>query len=317
LSVKGACWWSVLVDDFEPLERRFLVFLPDGLREPAPLMLSFHGQGQDPEDTALGHAFNNMSSRSGMIVVYPQGIDDAADKATDQGTGWNVGTAGVNSTCIPEGVGNSSGCYKSCHHLGKCGPCNWSTCYDDVLFVRALLQKLHGHLAVDRSRVYLHGESNGAMFAHHLVQEMPGAFAAVAFWFGHPLLGFAEGAGAQLIRHAAELRESAMLTLHARSDSTIPIRGGVADGWIYEPLGTVMHVWAALHGCDPRPSGLPTSWDGGRLNFACHEYTSCTSTRRVIQCLYDGVHGEFPEGVDGDEITIWFFLEFSRGAIAI
>merc|ERR1719453_2564890 len=31
-----------------------------------------------------------------------------------------------------------------------------------------------------------------------------------------------------------------------------------------------------------------------------------------MQCMYDGVHGVWPSGSDGDQITLWFLLRFDR-----
>ena len=44
-------------------------------------------------------------------------------------------------------------------------------------------------MGAPNSAVFLVGESNGAMFVHHLISEFPGRFLAAAPAFGLPLLG--------------------------------------------------------------------------------------------------------------------------------
>lgn len=327
-TVPGACWWSVTVDDFEPIKRRFLVFdprsavaatagrgsLPDDPDARRPVLMSFHGQEGDAEGQANYHTFNDRSTKSDLIVVYPQGLDDAHSWLSDEGTGWNCGTAGDNSTCVVDDV-VGAGDYNSCRRLQKWGRCNWSTCYDDVLFTQTILKWLQERLRVDVDRVYAQGESNGGMLVHHLAQQLPGTFAAVSPWYGLPLLGYAGGGYSELFRSASEVREVGFLTLHARADTVIPISGGVApyNKWIYEPLTKVMRTWAAVHGCEQHSSRTPTQWDGGRLSFQCHEYHGCSSGRRIMRCFYDGEHGDYPEDNSGDAILLWFLLQFKRG----
>eukprot|EP00413_Alexandrium_margalefii_P011630 CAMPEP_0204524900 /NCGR_PEP_ID=MMETSP0661-20131031/7621_1 /ASSEMBLY_ACC=CAM_ASM_000606 /TAXON_ID=109239 /ORGANISM="Alexandrium margalefi, Strain AMGDE01CS-322" /LENGTH=375 /DNA_ID=CAMNT_0051530675 /DNA_START=56 /DNA_END=1183 /DNA_ORIENTATION=+ len=312
---------EVTVPDFEAVKRVFWVQPPAhpaamaAGRAPAPLLLSYHGQTGEAQDFALSHNFSTLGAASGLISVFPQGMGDASGD-DDQGTGWNCGSGGMdgNATCIPAGVGKSGGCYHSCRKLGKCGRCNWSTCYDDVLFARVILAKLSQELCIDLNRVYLHGESNGGMMMTHLVREMPEAFAGVSPWFGTPMLGFLLGPQMQMVTKQADFSKIALLTLHARSDVTIPPGGGVSeDGWIFEAESSVRRLWAAIHGCQQVHMHIPTKWDGGDLAFRCHEHTACRTGRRVIGCRYNGEHGDWPNSNHGDQITLWFLLQFSRG----
>merc|ERR1719201_122774 len=172
----------------------------------------------------------------------------------DQGTGWNVGSAADNATCLLDGVGNNYGCYKSCRTLKKCGRCNWSTCYNDVLYVRAVLKAVSEEFCIDLDRVYAQGESNGAMMVHHLVRNMPATFAGVATWFGTPMLGYMLGSSLQFMHSGPQLSRTAILAMHGRQDTTIPPGGGVSDeGWIFETFEQSTGIWAAAHQCS-RPS---------------------------------------------------------------
>lgn len=254
-----------------------------------------------------------LSHPNGIVIVNGSpGLDDAVPGGGDMGTGWNVGTAGDEQTCVNDEV--TADCYASCWEQGKCGSCNWSGCYDERLFVYSIIQVISSVLCIDHSRVYVTGESNGGMLAHYLVQSLPGTFAAVAPWYGLPLLGYGLGAEFELVRDTKNCRQTAMLQLHGRQDEIMPPQGGVSGGfmpgWIYEPLNKVQQGWAAVHECDTVTSEAKSYWDGGNQNFACFDYKGCSSGRRIMRCFYDGGHGDLPEGNVAEQITMWFLLQY-------
>lgn len=307
---------TVLVQDFEEVSRLYWLHAPPQPSEPAPLLIAFHGQTGEGKSFGESHNFGALGKDHNLMVVFPTGMDDSYSPAEDQGTGWNVGSAGDNSTCVPEGVGGEYGCYKSCRALKQCGRCNWSTCYDDVLFIKTLIKTVAQEFCIDLDRIYAQGESNGAMMIQHLVRELPDTFAGVTTWFGTPLVGYLLGKNSKVIGAQVPLSRTAYLAMHGRNDVTIPPKGGVdyIPGWIYEPLEQTTGLFAAIHHCNDVATKLVTRWDGGPLNFECVEYQRCSTGRRVVQCMYDGVHGDWPSGTDGDEITLWFLLQFTRSS---
>ena len=60
------------------------------------------------------------------------------------------------------------------------GPCAWSTCRNDTLFIANLITLLEG----DSARIHVFGESNCGMMAHRVAQELPGRLASFAPVFG-------------------------------------------------------------------------------------------------------------------------------------
>eukprot|EP00929_Paragymnodinium_shiwhaense_P047643 TRINITY_DN24158_c0_g2_i2.p2 TRINITY_DN24158_c0_g2~~TRINITY_DN24158_c0_g2_i2.p2 ORF type:complete len:131 (-),score=30.02 TRINITY_DN24158_c0_g2_i2:195-587(-) len=119
-----------------------------------------------------------------------------------------------------------------------------------------------------------------------------------------------------MVRNPHDFRQMAVMSLHARQDTTVPPGGGVSDaGWIFESELSVRSIFAALHGCEREEVRLPTKWDGGNLTFECFEHPRCSSGRRIIDCHYDGQHGDwpnYPTNTAGDEIAVWFFLQHRR-----
>ena len=128
--------------------------------------------------------------------------------------------------------------------------CGWTTCHDDVLFVKTLLATLSDSLPVDREQVHLTGASNGGMLVYTLASDpdFADAFGGLVPVYGGILQGqlvssFPSHArkmpqyrcrlGCILLKTAAILLLTGLLSMHDRSDTEIPPDGGIAqDGWL-------------------------------------------------------------------------------------
>lgn len=301
-------------EDLGPVNRKFFVSMPPDVGPPpdaVPLVVQLHGQTSQGHIEAVIHHLDALGAEQKFITVYPQGMDDILPGELDQGTAWNDGDAGDPGICDHQDVirRGTRACYASCRARNKCGPCNWATCHDDVLFIGSVIEAMAAHNCIDLSRLYLLGSSAGGTMTHFLLQQFPGVFAAAAPWFGLPFTG--RGMPTNLKQEElSSLRQTAILSLHSRQDECIPVTGGMGnEGRTYESLASQQAIWANIHGCNSKATVIKTEWDGGSANIRCSEYKSCSSGRRVITCLYDGAHAEFPSELD--DLMMWFFLQFS------
>lgn len=179
---------SIAMTDQLPLGRsirtvRLAAPALSGAATPRPLLFGFHGQGSNGDEFASAHSWERKALAAGYFMVHPWGIDTVQDAGKD--TGWNCGTAGDDSVCLPGTTSNST--HASCTALGRGGGCNWATCYDDTSFVSHLLRILEAKYCLDTSRYAVIGQSNGAMFTHHLITSLPGTFRVAVPCFGTPL----------------------------------------------------------------------------------------------------------------------------------
>lgn len=69
---------------YQGLEREYILYLPEGLPDNAPLVLVLHGYGG--RAMKGGSAMCKVADREKFAVCYPQGAKDGKDK-----TCWNVG----------------------------------------------------------------------------------------------------------------------------------------------------------------------------------------------------------------------------------
>jgi hypothetical protein len=126
------------------LERRYLVYVPEGLATaglaapPAPVVFVFPGSTASAEVAAFYYTqtrFEALADRDGFIVVYGNGVPEAhasdGQVATAQG--------GFLPACLVQHEGEGF----------------------DVTYVRMILSQLEAELSVDRSRIYATGLSQG------------------------------------------------------------------------------------------------------------------------------------------------------------
>lgn len=115
-----------------------------------PVILAFHGGMGTAKGMARVSRLNRLANERGVIVVYPQGMNNH----------WQDGR----NLAMKDSV-------------------------DDVAFISKLLNKLFQDYSIDKSRVYATGISNGGFFAQRLACEMPDKFAAVASVAASRLVG--------------------------------------------------------------------------------------------------------------------------------
>jgi len=108
-----------------------------------PLVFVFHGSSASASVIERETSLDVRADSLGFIVVYPEGIRRA----------WNIGE------CCN---------YSYTHHVSE------------VAFVVAMLERLTTVLAIDTTRVYTTGYSDGATLSYELVCTLPHRFAAVA-----------------------------------------------------------------------------------------------------------------------------------------
>lgn len=123
------------------------VYIPAGVRQPAPLVVVLHGGGSFPAMVAWESGFNAIADRYKFVVAYPAGtrIDGKpgeADLVWNDGRLFRDGRASV---------------------------------IDDVGFVLAVPAAVakSAKIAIDQSRIYLAGYSNGAQLGYRIIKQQP------------------------------------------------------------------------------------------------------------------------------------------------
>lgn len=117
---------------FGGLDRSYRLYIPDGLRSAAPLVVMLHGGFGSGQQAERAYGWDQLADDAKFVVAYPDGI----------GRAWNV----------------NGGC---CGRPSREG-------IDDVGFVDAVVKDVEAGVSIDPGRMYATGISNGGMLAYAL-----------------------------------------------------------------------------------------------------------------------------------------------------
>ncbi len=227
-----------------------------------PLVLVFHGRFESAEEIAEITQFNNLADQQNFLVVYPIGIH----------AHWNdgSGTTGL-------------------------APRN----HDDVGFIAALIRHLETTLAVDPTRIYATGMSNGAMFVQRLGCELSEMLAAIG-----PVDGTLPSALAQ---RCTPPRPLPVIEFHGTKDAYVLWHGGnvrVMGGRTLSVPATISH-WQQVDGCPSRPSQvlyLPHRNSSGTSRIRQETYGPCQDGSAVVLYAVEGGGHTWPGGPADDSL---------------
>jgi polyhydroxybutyrate depolymerase len=234
------------------IERTYLVHLPpqyDG-KKPMAVVLAFHPLSGNGRTMEWISELDRVADQNGFVVVYPDGYKSS----------WADGSGRYDAD--RDGI-------------------------NDVSFVSALITQLTNRLAIDSTRIYATGFSNGGYLAQRLACELPEKLAAVAT------------VGAALAENVYGKCTPAipvpMLMIAGTSDASVPWAGK-------ERLATVpatVAKWVAVNGCATK---LPVSYvplpskDG--LPVRREAYAGCQNDGEVLLYAVEGGSNKWYGGND-------------------
>ena len=250
--------WSARTLDSGGRLRCYHLYVPSGYdpARPAPVVVTMHGYVLNPDTQAAISGWHDLADREGFIAVYVQG--------TSYPRRWNAGDTW--------GAGQ----------------------VDDVQFFRDLIDDLSTFAAVDRSRVYANGFSNGGGMSVRIGCDAADVVAAIG-----------SVAGAIVDMEDCNLsRPIPAMAFHGTADWIVPYEGGLmqvlplryAADLVNAPSYFVgAEEWVAtlagLNGCDPTAELFPPQGD-----VLGRRYTGCDQDADVIlYTIEDGGH-QWPGG---------------------
>jgi polyhydroxybutyrate depolymerase len=134
-------------DRESPLERKYLLYLPEDLPSNAPLVFVLHGYRGDARDYMGELGMNRQAAKHGFAVCFPQGSDDF------------------------EGISH----WNARLRISKT---------NDIEFLSKLALDLQKKHELNPKKTFVCGVSNGGFMSYALVAEKPGIFKAAASVIG-------------------------------------------------------------------------------------------------------------------------------------
>lgn len=222
--------------------REFALYIPTSYssNQSHPLVISLHGYSSSPRQNMHTTELSDKADEAGFIVVYPRGREDTTN-----------GLLGWYSRPSPY-IGFS----------------------DDITFISDLITHLGEHLAIDATRVYATGLSNGGGMTHRLGCDLADRIAAIA-----PV------AGAYSLGDDCEpARPMPVLAIHGQRDTIVSYNGIPGAS---EPIPVWTQGWATRNGCAPESTattpeeGLTVdTWDNCTGDSIVHLYSYATLGHR-------------------------------------
>lgn len=196
----------------DDLERSFTVHVPETLLDSAPLVIALHGRGGDGSSMERLTRFSDVADQEGFIAAYPDGLNQE----------WNF------VLDIP----------------------GYPNTHDDSVFLAALVDQVAEDYALDLTRVYVAGFSNGGFMAQRLACEHPEQYAAFAS------VGAAGFGGMPLVCQDHGSVPAPMLLMHGTHDLVVPfdgenVRRGDRMITLLYPVSNTVGYWSEFNGCQP------------------------------------------------------------------
>jgi polyhydroxybutyrate depolymerase len=232
-------------------DRSYRMYVPAGLPSPAPLVVMLHGGFGSAQQAERAYGWDQLADGAKFIVAYPDGL----------GRAWNSG----------------GGC---CGRSARDG-------VDDVGFITAAVADIGRNIAVDQSRIYATGISNGGMMSYALACNT-GLFAAIG-----------PDSATQLDPCAAP-RPTSVLHIHGTADRMIPFDGSQGIGFAKidgPPVPDLNVFWRNVDQC-----GAPTVTTDGAVTTSM---AACADGRAVGLMTVDGGGHEWPGFATA---TLWQFF---------
>jgi polyhydroxybutyrate depolymerase len=218
------------------IPRSYRVHVPPGPRPAAglPLVVVLHGVFSGARGIAERSGFDVVADEGGFVVVYPNGFGFLGLLRH-----WNAGH-----------------CCGSARVFGV----------DDAGFLDEVLDEVSARLPIDTDRVYVVGESNGAMLAYLYAATRSERVAAVGAVIGS--VGTYRGGAALPDRIPPPRAPVPLVVVHGGDDTTIPFDDAEADpaGRTHVPATGSVAFWVRHVGSAALPAVEPLH--GGRVQHS-------------------------------------------------
>jgi polyhydroxybutyrate depolymerase len=262
--------------EHDGITRSYLLSLPAAYdpSRPAPLVLAFHGGGQTAKSFSRKRPdLIRRARRDGVILAFPQSTVSAEVGKTR----WIVRADAVEAGLV-----------------------------DDVGFVLALVTSLREQYAVDASRIYATGFSNGGNFTHLLATATEGLFAAVA-----PVaagVGSVQG-GDEIVLVPTPPEPMPIMMINGLRDRSRPYDGGPTEnGGFVTSVAEAVAFWTSGNGC---AATVETRLEGGGT-VKVDRYAECAGRGEVVMVSLELMDHRWPDrsagfNFDANERILEFF----------
>lgn len=174
---------------------------------PVPLLIDLHGFTGDGPSQSLFSFMQAAAETRGVAYVAPNGLLDSSGSRF-----WNASSACCN-------FGGSQ--------------------VSDVDYIQSLIEEISSKVAIDKSRIYLFGHSNGHFMSYKFACSTEGVVTAISGLAG----------AMDIDPRTCNNKPMNVLHIHGTSDATISYEGGAILGNRYPSAEKSVAQWALVNSC--------------------------------------------------------------------
>ncbi|WP_158605969.1 T9SS type A sorting domain-containing protein [Taibaiella sp. KBW10] len=198
--------WVSTQFTFETKVRQYKTYHQSAGQQNMKVVLMLHGLGGTMNDVDLTN-WKAIADTANLLLVSPQALDYSIPLAGSLGPTWNSGIVLTNTPL---------------------GDITLNPTVNDVGFLNALIDTIQQHYAIDASRIFVTGFSNGGFMTQRLACESPQKFRAAASHSGTKALPLATCSNAKTLPIAH---------FHGTTDATVSWNGAFTSGGLTAQAG--------------------------------------------------------------------------------
>ena len=266
----------------EGVERTYVIHLPKGYDEKRhyPLVMLLHAANQDADDMARLTRFNQLADKDSVIAVYPNALHGR----------WNFGVHAVARPTMRRGPYGRRGPGRYPPGGGR-GPRereNRTSPADDIEFFNQLLDKIAIRDAVDKSRIYATGLSDGGFMTIKVGCSLADRIAAIA-----PV-----GAAMPKTLVCVPARPIPVLMINGTSDPVVSYGGNSGRNGRTPTISAedTAKAWAKLNRCGEKPGHSKLERRKGGMETHIDTYEGCQQGAQVVLYSVKGAGNTWPGG---------------------
>lgn len=183
--------------------------------------------------------------------------------------------------------------------------CGWSYLNksDDVSFIMDMIEDIKSKHAVDESRIYIFGFSNGGLMAQRMLHERPDTFAAAA--------SFMSGVGDNDQTLDISNAKTPLLLVNGTEDIYVPIEEPRSiPGFNFIPAHQTADIWASQLGIYGKSGSIRQNY----TEYTWNDENGAESPQLILR-IYDARHRwpqwrfpDFPQSIPEPTKDMWSFL---------
>ena len=247
------------------IDRFYYLYKPSNLdtNSSVAVLFALHGYGSSAMNHFNYTNYEPIANENNFIVVYPQGTT-----SNGLNTHWNNG--------------------------------GWTSksAAKDIEFIDSVIDYIKNKIAIDETRIYSSGMSNGGYMSYHLACNLDNTFAAVVSVTGSMTN--------DTFDNCMPSHPTSAMQIHGVQDLTVPYLG---SGWS-KSIDDIIDYWVSYNSCNTEPERvIKYSNQTDLINF--DTYDSCINNVNVKLILHSGMGHNWPfiqnYNIDASQ-EVWDFV---------